>query len=354
MLNVIVPTLNAAKGWQRFMPALLANVHPEQVLIVDSQSTDDTANLARAAGFRLCSVARAGFDHGGTRQMAAEMLPNAGILVYMTQDSVLTGSDALARLLAVFDDPNVGAAYGRQLPRPEAGAIEIHARNFNYPAISQVRSLNSREQLGIKAAFLSNSLAAYRRSALMDVGGFPTKVIFGEDTIAAARMLLAGYKVAYVAESCAYHSHPYTWGQEFKRYFDIGVMHSRERWLLDEFGQPSGEGKRFVHSELLYLWQKDMKQIPAALMRTFIKFLGYRIGRAEAQLPISVKRRLSMHPKFWAAPISNEDTCSSLTPGERAQPSRFPWYSHESRSEGFWKFSVERPSEEVGKDTLRN
>ena len=37
--------------------------------------------------------------------------------------------------------------------------IEAHARIFNYSAISNVRSLASRKRLGIKAVFLSNSLA---------------------------------------------------------------------------------------------------------------------------------------------------------------------------------------------------
>jgi rhamnosyltransferase len=162
-----------------------------------------------------------------------------------------------------------------------------------------VRSLASRAQLGIKAVFLSNSLAAYRRSALMCVGGFPTNVIFGEDMLTAARLLLAGYKVAYVAEACVYHSHSYTMVQEFKRYFDIGVLHCREPWLLDEFGQATGEGKRFVLSELRYLQEQDAWQIPSALVRTGIKFLGYRLGRMEARFTPNIKRQLSMHPRFW-------------------------------------------------------
>jgi len=163
-----------------------------------------------------------------------------------------------------------------------------------------MRTLASREEMGIKAVFLSNSLAAYRRSALIEVGGFPTTVIFGEDMIAAARLLLAGYKVAYVAEACAYHSHSYTRMQEFKRYFDIGVLHSREAWLLEEFGRANGEGKRFVLSELQYLRKTDAWQIPSAMLRTGIKFLGYRLGQMEARLSLGTKRRLSMHPKFWA------------------------------------------------------
>ena len=94
--------------------------------------------------------------------MAAEMLPNAEVLVYMTQDAVLDGLNALAMLVAAFDDPRVGAAYGRQLPRPMASEIEAHARIFNYPAMPQVRSLASRKELRIKAIFFSNSFAAFR------------------------------------------------------------------------------------------------------------------------------------------------------------------------------------------------
>lgn len=301
--NVIVPTLNAASNWPMFAPALLASVRPEQVLIIDSESTDQTVDLARAAGFQLHSVTRREFNHGGTRQMAAELLPDAHILMYMTQDAVLAAPSALSNLLAVFDDPNVGAAGGRQLPRPGATPIEAHARIFNYPETAAMRTLENRVQLGIKTAFLSNSLAAYRRSALMDVGGFPSNVIFGEDMVTAARLLLAGFKIAYVAEACAYHSHAYTPMQEFKRYFDIGVLHSREAWLLEEFGPPSGEGMRFAWSELRYLMRTAAWQIPSALARSSMKILGYRLGAIESRLTTDIKRNLSMHPKYWTDPI---------------------------------------------------
>ena len=86
--------------------------------------------------------------------------------------------------------------------------------------------------IGIKAAFLSNSFAAYRRSALESVGGFPSDTIFGEDTFAAAKMLLNGWKIAYSAEATVYHSHNLTFIEEFRRYFDIGVFHSREKWFM--------------------------------------------------------------------------------------------------------------------------
>jgi rhamnosyltransferase len=164
-----------------------------------------------------------------------------------------------------------------------------------------VRDLTDREKLGIKTIFISNSFAAYRKSALMEVGGFPPHVIFGEDTVTAARLLLSGYKVAYVAEALAYHSHRYTWAQEFRRYFDIGVLHSREGWMLDRFGMTSGEGKRFVVSELKYLLDHDARQIPSAMVRTALKLLGYRLGKLESRLPRRLKRHLSGLQGFWSA-----------------------------------------------------
>jgi rhamnosyltransferase len=299
MKKLIVPTLNAAADWARFSSALLDCAAPGEVLIVDSSSTDGTADLARAAGFQVHSIPGIEFNHGGTRQLAAEMLTGTEILVYLTQDAILQGPTSVNSLLKAFDDDSVAAAYGRQLPRIGAKPIETHARLFNYPPTSDLRSAADRERLGFKSIFISNSFAAYRRSALLEVGGFPTTTIFGEDTVVAAKLLVSGWKIAYVSEAQVYHSHDYTWGQELKRYFDIGVLHSREAWLLDEFGKVGGEGKRFVLSELAYLWPRHVMLIPAALARTFLKLLGYRLGRIESRLNLSLKRRLSMHRRFW-------------------------------------------------------
>jgi rhamnosyltransferase len=299
VVAIVVPTLNAAKDWPHLVSGLPSSIPSEQVLVLDSSSADGTADLALRHGFRLVSVPRSEFNHGGTRQLAVDLLPNADILVFLTQDVILAEADAIARLLESFVDPKIGATFGRQLPRLGALPIEAHARLFNYPAVSSVRTLESRAEMGFKAIFISNSFSAYRRTALMAVGGFPDDVIFGEDTTAAAKLLLAGWKVGYVAEARAYHSHSYTCSQEFKRYFDIGVLHAREGWLLREFGGASSEGGRFVRSELRYLWYGHAKYIPSALVRTFLKFAGYKLGRNESKLSSRLKRKLSMHAGFW-------------------------------------------------------
>ncbi len=299
MVRVIIPTVNAGVHWAESLGQIVAQSIGPEVLVMDSGSTDGTVSLATSAGFAVRSIPKADFNHGGTRQLAVELLPDAEIIVFMTQDAILADNHALSRLIAAFDDPQVGVAYGRQLPRPQAGLIESHARLFNYPDKSHVATLVDRDRMGIKAAFSSNSFAAYRRSALQAVGGFPRDIILGEDTFVAARMLLAGWKVAYQADALVFHSHGYSYVQEFRRYFDIGVFHHREYWMLTAFGKPEGEGGRFVRSELSYLRKNAPWLIPSALLRTGLKYLGYRLGRIEGRLPVSLKRVLSMHRGFW-------------------------------------------------------
>ncbi|HLP97416.1 MAG TPA: glycosyltransferase [Sideroxyarcus sp.] len=294
-----VPTLNAGESWLHWLAAWSAQLTRPHTLAIDSGSADATAVLAAEAGLTVHGIPRAAFNHGGTRQLAVGMLEQAEFVVFLTQDAILATPDAITRLLAAFDDPAVGAVCGRQLPHKDAGPIGAHARHFNYPEASAVRSAADIAALGIKTAYLSNSFAAYRRSALLAVGGFPQDVIFGEDMCVAARMLLSGWKVAYRADAAVHHSHDYSMLQEFRRYFDIGVMHVREPWLLEKFGKPEGEGGRFVRSETAWLWKHAPHLIPSAWLRTLLKLAGYRLGKAEARLPLWLKRRLGMLRGYW-------------------------------------------------------
>jgi len=268
-------------------------------LIIDSQSEDGTANLFATKGFKVYGITRQAFNHGATRQLAVDLCPKADILIFMTQDALLASSESLAKLVVPFKNPKVGAAFGRQLPNEDANPIAAHARLFNYSPESRIKGFDDIPALGIKTAFISNSFAAYRRSALEAIGGFPCRCIVSEDTYVAAKMILAGWKVAYCADATVYHSHNYSWRQEFQRYFDIGVFHSREPWVRTQFGGAEGEGRRFWKSEMKYLLRHAPHLIPSAFLRTVIKYLGFRIGLVENWLPFILKRRFSMQTAFW-------------------------------------------------------
>jgi rhamnosyltransferase len=306
-VGIIVPTLNAGALWKAWLWAFDQQTRkPEYRLVIDSSSTDHTVALAYAHGFDTHIIPRAEFNHGRTRQLGVRMLAAAEIIVFMTHDALLARSDGIEQLLLAFEDERVGVAYGRQLPHKNAGPIGAHARIFNYPAESHVRTLQDLQQFGIKTAFLSNSFAAYRRSALFAVGGFPTNTIMNEDTYVAGKMLIAGWKVAYCTGAQVYHSHDYRYREEFKRYFDIGVFHAHTAWLQRTFGSAAGEGWRFVASELRYLIKRAPWLIPSAMLRSGLKWCGFKLGSSlERALPLFFKQRISLHRAYWGSRVGD-------------------------------------------------
>ena len=124
------------------------------------------------------------------------------------------------------------------------------------------------------------------------VGGFRKELNFGEDTVAAARLLQSGWRIAYVADALAYHSHAYSCREEYRRYFQIGQLHGTEPWLLQDFGKASGEGQKFVLSELQYLSRHSPWRIPEAILRSCLKYSGYKRGLRYA-LRKGTRRRVS-------------------------------------------------------------
>lgn len=296
-----MPTFNAGSVWLNWIDALeKTGMAKNNVYIVDSGSTDGTVKQSINAGFNIKQISKKIFNHGATRQSAVDEVLNFDIFIFLTQDAVLADSFALDEIIKPFsNDASVGVAYGRQLPRPSAGLIESHARYFNYSEISEIRTLKDKSSLGIKVAFTSNSFAAYRKTALLDVGGFPSNTIVSEDMFVAAKMLEKNWKIAYCANAQVYHSHGYVMFQEFQRYFDIGVFNARESWLRQQFGGAESEGYRFVISEFKFLLKHDFRLIPLACLRTVFKILGYKLGLVEHRLSVPIKRFLSMQKTYW-------------------------------------------------------
>lgn len=299
---LIVPTYNAGQLWNSWVAALaMQTMLPAQTLLIDSESTDGVISAARTSTLSVVSVSKASFNHGGTRSFALNLLdPSTEVVVFMTQDALLADPHSLENLVSVFSDQVVSAAYGRQLPHDDAGHLAAHLRSFNYGPDRKMKSIDSVGELGLKACFISNSFAAYRVKDLHAVGGFPADVILGEDMYVGGKLLLNGKTIAYVPSACVKHSHDYSIFQDFRRYFDTGVFHSMEPWLLDNFGGVSGEGGRFVRSELVYLKKHQPSLIPSSLIRTAVKFLGYKLGRMYKLLPNNMVTAFSMHKGFWA------------------------------------------------------
>lgn len=298
-VSVIIPTLNAAP----WLPELLARLKsqslpPAEIIVVDSSSTDGTADLAAAQGALVVSVPQGDFDHGGTRNLAARQAVG-DVLVFLTQDALPVDDDFLAALIRPLGEESVAAVCGRQVPRPDAGILDRTAREFNYPAEPSRKTLADVDRYGIKAFFFSNVCSAMQRKAFEKVGGFPEPAILNEDMILAARLMRAGYTIAYEPDARVWHSHRYSASKQFRRYFDIGVSLRMNDWLLD-YARAEGEGARLLRHQLRTLArERRWGTMPLLMLEAAAKYAGYRFGLAYRKLPLFLCQQFSMHRHFW-------------------------------------------------------
>jgi len=299
-VSTVIPTFNGKKYLERLIKSLNSqSMQFSDLLIIDSSSNDGTGHLLEKQDIPFITIPTLDFDHGGTRSLGVK-ITKGDIIVFLTQDALPFDSSSLEKLVKVFSNPKIGAAFGRQLPHPNETPFGEHLRLFNYKDVSYERSYDDKQTYGIKTAFLSDSFAAYRREALEKISFFKDSLICSEDLYAGAKILKAGYSLAYVADAKVYHSHGYSIKEEFRRYFDIGVLHQQESWLLKEFGKPEGEGKKYALSEIRYLAElKKFHLIPISILRSGTKYLGYSLGKLNKKLPTNLNQKMSMNQNWW-------------------------------------------------------
>lgn len=300
-VSIIIPTRNGSETLRELLAGLtIQSLQADEILVVDSASEDDTVEIATSFGAVVKHIESSSFDHGGTRSLAAGWA-KGDVLVFLTQDVLPASPAMLDNLTApIRESAEICLSYGRQLPSFQATEISAHLRHFNYPAESRLKSYSDREILGFQTVFVSNSCAAYRQSNLAEIGYFEADLIFGEDSCAAGKLLEKGGKIAYSAEAAVYHSHNYSWSDEFCRYFDIGVFHDTQKWLLDSYGGTGGRGLDYIQSGLTYLWRRrSYRMIGDFMVRVVLKFCGYRLGRTHRLLPTKLAAQLSMNRGWW-------------------------------------------------------
>jgi rhamnosyltransferase len=278
MISIIIPTLNGAHHLPDLVNSLGRQTMKDvEVIVVDSESDDGTAEIAASLGCIVQRIARGEFDHGGTRNLGVEM-SSGEILVFLTQDALPLSEEFLARLIAPIDGRITAAAYARQIPAPEATPKEAFARLYNYPPESCMRHISHLEHRTLKTFFFSNAASAIRRDCFEKVGRFPSPVATNEDMLLCARLMDAGYQIAYVAEAEVIHSHEFSLTEVFRRYFRIGTVVGEHQATLRVEHHAAG-GLEFVRRQIAHLYRIGHPElIPGAVVEAGVKALAFSCG----------------------------------------------------------------------------
>ncbi len=237
MISAVIPTLNAEQYIKPLLDMLLCQTKEiQEIIIMDSDSDDNTVSIASHYDrVKIVPVKREDFDHGKTRNDAVRVSKGEYVL-FLTQDALPADIHYVENIMKPFENPKVAMVGGRQIAREDAREYEKAVRSINYPDEERVWDQRKRSELGIRAFLLSDACSAYRKSAFEAVGGFEHPILTNEDMLIAERFLSRGYSLSYTGKAAVFHSHNYTFHQQYQRNVLVGRFLKRyqDRFATDE------------------------------------------------------------------------------------------------------------------------
>lgn len=288
-VTVVLPTLDGGPLFTRVLAALGAlEPAPERVVVLDSESTDGTAERARDAGLLVKPIRRREFDHGATRMLGVAE-SETPFVAFLSQD-VVPSPDYLAPLVAAFDDPTVAGATARILPHDESSLLARRTVLAAWPAGAErvviggdAAEFAALDGAGRRSRCRFDDVASMVRRELLLRFPFP-RTMMGEDALFAEQVLAAGYRLVFEPRAVVRHAHEYGPLSAFRRYRDDA------RWARARYGERIRRTPFDVARGVAYEVREDLR---------FLR--GARDGRFGAALRSPFLRTAQVLGQWWGS-----------------------------------------------------
>ena len=227
-LTAIVPAYNEAGSVAETVRSLLEQTSPpDEVVVIDDCSTDETAAVAEAAGATVIRPPANTGSKAGAQSFALERVTTE-LVMAVDADTTLE-RDAVEKLLEALDDDQVAAACGFVLPRHvrtmwERGRYVEYLLAFSF--FKRVQ-----DQYG-KPLISSGCFSVYRTAELRAAGGWSNRTM-AEDMDLTWTLYAADHRVRFVPEAVSYPIEPHSFefmGKQLRRWSHGFVQNVRLHW----------------------------------------------------------------------------------------------------------------------------
>jgi N-acetylglucosaminyl-diphospho-decaprenol L-rhamnosyltransferase len=209
-LDAIIVTHNSAEDLKAQLTCPALRTAFRRIIVVDNASTDNSVEVARAAGVEV--HAREQNDGLSVATNEGVRRSDSPVFALLNPDVMLDDPAVVAELEGNFEDPSLGAvAPALRLPQ---GVLQDSARQVPTPAQLVYRRLAGRRAGAIRSMHTTDVewvVAAFmvvRRTAFDEVGGFDEGYrLYFEDVDFCVRLWSHGWRVRLNPQLVANHEH---------------------------------------------------------------------------------------------------------------------------------------------------
>ena len=312
-IGMVIRCLNEERHIGRLLAGLERQTRrPDQIVIVDSGSTDATLDIASRYTSDITHIKKEEFSFGRALNIGCEAA-TADLLVFVSAHVYPVYDSYLERLMAPFDDPEVVLTYGRQVGDHRTKYSESRVMLKWFPTTSIDRQDHP---------FCNNANAAVRRSAWQQQP-YDEELTGLEDVAWAKAAQERGHAISYVAEAPVVHVHEEAWKQTLNRYRREAIAYKRimgERHLkpLEAVAlTASNTMVDYVHAAREGVLLSNLASIPTFRLA---QFLGAWQGQSRSdQVSDGLKRRF-YYPLDARAPLVREVSGNPIDYTDHIQP----------------------------------
>jgi glycosyltransferase involved in cell wall biosynthesis/2-polyprenyl-3-methyl-5-hydroxy-6-metoxy-1,4-benzoquinol methylase len=251
-ISVIIPVKNSGEQLRGLLSKIRSQrkVKDVEIIVIDSESTDNSVDIAVQYGARVIKIPQNEFNHGATRNLGAKEA-KGDYLVFTVQDAMPINDYYLYNMICPFTEyPELAAISSKQFIKPEADLFSIWMGESLIKSLGLERDTiyslsDAPKEISLeffdsvtkrRLTFFDNVSSCIKRSVFKEIQFSP--LINAEDIDYGVNLIERKKTLGYLTSTGVYHWHERGADYVFKRHYigtkaNVYVLKNELQYFFD-------------------------------------------------------------------------------------------------------------------------